>query len=447
MQAVVQTGYGDSSVLTFSTSQPAPPPPTAHQVQVRVHACSINSIDSKLLHGNLRAIMPTKFPHVPGQDVSGVVVAVGSAVTKVAVGDAVMAQNSAAGAYSELNNIADELISLKPASVTFAEAAVYPLAAQTALSGLEKASFASGEKIVVTGASGGVGTFVVQIAKLLGAAQVVGVSSGKNAEYVRSLGADEVVDYTVKKVSEALPKEYDVVFDCVGGKDQWEEAQKVLKVGGRFVTIVGDDRENKVTVGSVLSVGSAIVGRKLSGVFSSQHHSYFLHFLTPNSKLLDRVADWLKDGKLKVNVDRRFPFSEQGVRDMYDYLDKGRTVGKIVMEVIKEGEERAQQQQSTVAPSAASTESSTSASSSSADTTNTESSASSPPVAATNTDTAAAATTSTGSASSSESADHAAHSTQSAVSVTGGGTGGSVDGTVGDLPTAPHTDVSTGSID
>ena len=181
----------------------------------------------------------------------------------------------------------------------------------------------------------------MQIAKLLGASHVAGVCSSKNSAYGRSLGADSVVEYDTARLAEALQKEWDVVFDCVGGKEQWEEAQKVLKVSGRFVTIVGDDKETKITAGALLSVGSALVGRKLTSVFSSQHHHYVFHMMTPHSKWLDRVAEWMKEGKLKVNVQQRFEFSEQGVKELYAQIESGRTVGKLVMEVIKDGEEKA----------------------------------------------------------------------------------------------------------
>ena len=440
MQAVVQSGYGEATdVLTFSASHPAPPPPSAHQVQVRVHAASINPVDYKQLHGNLKMVATIKFPHVPGFDLSGVVTAVGSAVTRVKVGDAVMAQNASAvqGAFGEIVNVGEELLSLKPDNITFAEAAAYPMGAQTALGALDKVAFTTGEKIIVTGASGGVGSFAVQMAKLLGAAEVVAVCSSKNTDYVKSLGADTVVDYTTQKLGEALQKEYDVVLDCVGGKEQWDEAQKVLKVNGRFVTMVGDDRETKVTIGSIASVIGAVTGRKLSSVFSSQHHQYNLFMLAPTNKLLDRVVEWVKEGKLKVNLDRRFPFSEQGVKDLFAHCESGRTVGKSVMEIIKEGEERAQQQQSTTAPSTATTE--PSSSSSSTDTT-TESSASAAPAGTSE-------TTTTGASNSAVADEHSAHSTHAGVSVAGGGIGGSMEGTVGDQPTAPHTDVSTGSIE
>ena len=272
--------------------------------------------------------MSVSFPNVPGRDVSGVVVAVGSAVTRFKVGDAVLADHGPAGTYAELVNVADDQPSLKPDNLSFGEAAAVPLAAQTALSAFEKVALVEGEKVVVIGAAGGVGHFAVQIAKLLGASHVAAVTSAKNAEFVKGLGADTVVEYDRKKLSEALEKEYDVVFDCVGGKDQWDEAQKVLNAKGRFVTIVGDDKESKLTVGSLLSTGGTMVGRKLSGLFSSQHHSYAMHMLSPSNKLLNRIVEWMKEGKLKVKVDKTFQFGEQGVKELYAYSEAGRDGGQ-----------------------------------------------------------------------------------------------------------------------
>ena len=454
MQAVVQSGYGDTNdVLTFSSSYPAPPAPSSQQVQVRVHAASINPADTKILHGNLKLVVRLSLPHVPGMDLSGVVTAVGGAVTRLKVGDAILAQNPAlaGGAFGELVNVQEELVSLKPDKLSFAEAAAVPLAAMTALSMLDKAALAQGEKVVVIGAAGGVGSFAVQMAKLLGASHVAAVSSDKNASYVRSLGADSVVDYKSKKLSEAVEKEYDVVLDCVGGREQWEEAQKVLKVSGRFVTIVGDDRETKVTVGSVLATGSSMVGRKLSGLFSSQHHQYFLHAMAPSAKLLDRVVEWLKDDKLNIHLDRRFDFSEQGVKDMCAYSESGRTVGKVVMEIIKEGDDKAQQSAASSAPAASTsaTTATTSETVTSADnvTEAAEPAAASSSTSAAITTTVISNTDSSSSSSSGEASVPAANSTVASVTVAGGGTGGSIQGTVGDQPTAPHTDVSTGSIE
>ena len=344
MRAVVQTGYGDpQQVLTFSISHPPPPPPSARHVQVRVHAASNSPHDCKVLRGNLKLFVPIGFPTVPGCELSGVVTAVGSAVRRLKVGDAVIAWNKdGSGAYGELVNVPEEFASLKPNNLTFAESAVLPLAAQSALGGLERAALVRGEKVVVIGAAGGVGSYAVCIAKLLGASDVVAVTSAKNADYVKSLGADSIVDYRSQQLSEAVSRDCDVVLDCVGGREQWEEAQKVLKVSGRFVTIVGDDKSHKATVMFVVRAISGLLYRKLAALFTSAH-TYHHYLIFPSWQLQDRIVQWAQEGKLqRVRIDRRFEFSEQGAKDMYAHVESGRTVGKVVMEMVKEdGEQRA----------------------------------------------------------------------------------------------------------
>ena len=229
------------------------------------------------------------------------------------------------------------MISLKPDNVSFAEAAALSLAAQTALTAFQKASLVAGENVLIIAASGGVGSFAVQIAKLLGASRLAAVTSAKNAEFVRGLGAHTIVDYTHTTIGEALTKEYDVVFDCVGGREQWDKCQKVMSAKGRFVTVVGDDTSVKMTVSAALSMGTSICKRRLYEMFSSDRHAYHMHFLTANYKHLNRLVEWVREGKLKVKIDRMFEFSEQGVTDMYAYSASGRTVGKMVLEVIEEG--------------------------------------------------------------------------------------------------------------
>ena len=240
-KAIVQSRYGEPvDVLSMSSSHPVIPP-TATQLQVQVHAASVNPADVKLCQGKLAFMIKLTFPHVPGCDLAGMVVAVGRSVTHFKLGDRVMAdQFKAAGGYQQYVNLEeDSAVAHAPRSLPFDQIACLPMAAETAASALQIAQLKPGQKVVIVGASGGVGHFAVQIAKLMGASSVVGVTSGKNRQFVMELGCDSVVDYTEQTMSEALHKEYDVVVDTVGGVNQWTEAQKVLKRKGRFVTVVG----------------------------------------------------------------------------------------------------------------------------------------------------------------------------------------------------------------
>jgi len=333
-RAVIQKRYGVSSdVLSFSTAHPVTPP-SSTQVQIKVCAASVNPIDWQMLEGNRSLLVARSFPFVPLFDLAGVVVAIGDAVTRFEVGDAVHADNkNEGGGASEFANVEQDLVSLKPGSISFAEAAALPLAAQTALLALEKGGVGEGSRICIIGASGAVGSFAVQIAKALGAAHVVGVCSEKNGAFVSSLGADATVDYTTTKLHEAIrDRSVEVVIDCVGGRDRWLDAQRVLTPGGKFVTIARDE-DGKVTVVSALAMIRAILGRQLGSRFGDRI-AYIPVFLDASHRLLDRVDELVRAEKLRVHIDTRYEFSLEGITKAFEQSKRGRTVGKSIIEVV-----------------------------------------------------------------------------------------------------------------
>jgi NADPH:quinone reductase-like Zn-dependent oxidoreductase len=283
-------------------------PPTPTQVTVRVIAAAANPVDWKIATGLFAPYgLPKAFPHYVGFDLSGVVVQVGSAVTRLTVGDEVYADGfTQAGAFSEFTNVEAEEVSLKPHSISFAEAAAIPLAAETSLTSLEKAGIKRGSRVVVIGGAGGTGMYAVQIAKALGAAEVVAVVSSRHVEYVKSIGADVVVDYTQTSLAESGVKDVDVVYDTVGG--HWEDAQKVLADTGKFVTIAFWEP-------------------------APASKQYTSHLLTSSHKHLDRITEWVNSGKIKTYIEKEFPFTQDGVRDMYEYSQAGKTRGKVVLKI------------------------------------------------------------------------------------------------------------------
>lgn len=336
-RAIVQSGYGDAdAVLSLSTAHPVlAPSPT--QVQIRVHAASLNPIDWQMVQGNRRLISRRSFPFVPLFDIAGVVTAVGSAVTRFAVGDAVYTDNEKdGGGASEFVNVDQDLVSAKPGSLSFAEAAAVPLAAQTALMTLETAGVGEGSRVVVIGASGGVGSFAVQMAKALGARHVVGVCSGRNSDVVKALGADEIVDHTRTTMDEALrDRPMDVVIDCVGGRAQWVAARRILVPGGRFVTISRDE-DGEVTVAAVVRMVTTITARRIQSRWG-RRVAYVPVFLHASSALLDRVGDLITAGQVRVLLGERCEFTLPGVLGLIKASKGGRMVGKSVVEVISEG--------------------------------------------------------------------------------------------------------------
>lgn len=335
-RAVVQSGYGEpAAVLSLSHTYPVSPPAPG-QVQVQVHAASVNPIDWQLVLGNRRLITRRTFPYVLLSDLAGVVTAVGAGVTRFAVGDAVHADNEkGGGGAAELVNVDEDLVSHKPVSLSFAEAAAVPLAAQTALLTMDRGAVGPGSRVCVIGASGGVGSFAVQLAKTLGAAYVVGVCSRGNDEFVRSLGADETIDHTRTTLRAALhDRPVDVVVDCVGGREQWLQARRVLLRNGRFVTISRDE-DGKVTPRAALSMITRITARRARSRWGARI-DYIPVFLHASHSLLDRVDELLEAKLVRVPLRGRYQFTLAGILDVIGESRRGRMVGKSVVDILPE---------------------------------------------------------------------------------------------------------------
>lgn len=237
MKAVRLHAYGGPNGLRY---EDAPRPvPAAGEVLVRVHAAAVNPVDWKIREGYLRGFLPLTLPHILGADVAGTVVEAAPNVTEFAPGEAVygVARLHRDGAYAEFVALPVDMLAPKPASLSFVEAAALPIGVLTAWQALEKAGLRPGQSVLVQGAAGGVGSQAVQLARALGAGRVVGTASGRNADFVRSLGADEVLDYRTQRFEEALAP-VDVVLDAVGGEVQRRSFQ-VLKPGGYLISVVG----------------------------------------------------------------------------------------------------------------------------------------------------------------------------------------------------------------
>ena len=202
---------------------------------VRVHAAGVNPIDWKLRAGYLQAFMPVELPHIPGFDLAGTIEALGPGVTDLAVGDDVFGRG--AGTYAQYAVAPATTLARKPAPISFEQAATLPVGGVTAWAGLfEAAELEPGQRLLVHGGAGGVGSFVVQLAHWKGA-HVIATASAANADFVRSLGADEVVDYEAVRFEDVV-SDIDVVYDTVGG-EVTERSWGVLKPGGILVVIAG----------------------------------------------------------------------------------------------------------------------------------------------------------------------------------------------------------------
>ena len=279
-------------------------------VIIEVHSASLNPIDNILRAGYLRQMMELSFPHVMGYDVSGVVVEVGSHVQSLKVGDAVLARPNQqdAGAMAEFARLKESEVAIEPASLSHTNAASIPLAGLTAWQALiTKGNLNKEHKVLIHAGSGGVGTLAIQIAKHFGA-YVATTTSAKNADLVKRLGADLVIDYKTEKFQERLA-DYDLVFDMLGG-DSIVESFKVLKKSGVLVSIKGEDTEN------------------LAPKYGVRFENFFM---SPDGKMLTELVGLLDAGAIKPVIDKVFPFEQ--VSDAYEHLATGRAVGKIVVDL------------------------------------------------------------------------------------------------------------------
>lgn len=292
----------------------ARPRPRSRQLLVKVAYASVNPVDWKIR--NALAVVPfsSRLPVVPGFDVAGEVVETGPGTVRFAVGDQVFAQidSFSGGASAEYARVGEDAAARVPAGMSAREAAALPMVGLTAWRALhDKAKVAAGERVLVIGASGGVGHLAVQIAKAAGA-HVTAVCSGRNAAMVRGLGADEVIDYTI---SDPLGEgAYDVVFDAVG-KATSGAAALVLAPGGRFVTTM--PRPEFFARAPVLPL---LARRRARFVMSR-----------PSGRVLNELVALIEAGKLRVVIDSEYPLER--LADAHERSRSGHAAGKIVVRV------------------------------------------------------------------------------------------------------------------
>jgi NADPH:quinone reductase-like Zn-dependent oxidoreductase len=316
MKAIVQNDYGSPEVLALAdVAQPAV---KDNEVLVRIEAASLNAGDIFTLRGSpwltrLMVGFPKPKNHILGWDMAGVVEAVGSQVTQFRPGDEVYA--SCSRALAEYVSVAEDKLALKPANLTFEQAAAVPTGAITALQGLRDAGkLKPGQKVLINGASGGVGTFAVQIAKTLGA-EVTGVCSARNADMVRSLGADVVIDYARQDFT-ANGHRYDLILDNVASRT-FSEMIRVLTPQGKIIPNSGHGGMGYVFKAFLLSP------------FLRQLGSMFL--AAPNGKDLTLIKEWIEAGKVKVIIDRTYPLNE--TPEAFRSLEKEHARGKVVIKI------------------------------------------------------------------------------------------------------------------
>ncbi|GAA5082276.1 NAD(P)-dependent alcohol dehydrogenase [Lysobacter panacisoli] len=325
MKAITYCEYGQADVLALEDIEK--PVPGEHDVLVRVRAAAVNPLDWHYMRGTPYVMRMGNGLRKPkgarlGVDFAGTVEAVGRGVTKFKPGDEVFGGRT--GAFAQYVTVhEDKAVAHKPANLSFEQAASIGVAAITALQGLRDAGkLQSGQKVLINGASGGVGTFAVQIAKAMGA-EVTGVCSTRNVAMVRSLGADHVIDYKREDYTSGDAR-YDVILDNVTNRDL-SDNRRVMQPDGRYVLIGGGGPDAGNWIGPFAGPLKAL----FVSPFVSQDMGLFMADL--NQKDLDVLAGLMQSGKVTPVIDRRYPLGE--VPAAIRYVESGRARGKVVIVV------------------------------------------------------------------------------------------------------------------
>jgi NADPH:quinone reductase-like Zn-dependent oxidoreductase len=311
LKAAQISKYGGSEVVEINRDAPEPIL-SAGKILVELYAAGVNPVDWKIREGYMRQMMNVQFPLTLGGDFSGVVSEVGAGVSGFKRGDEVYGQAGASrggsGTFAEYVSADLKVSARKPKTMSHVEAGALPLTGVSAWQGLvEHIGLSKGQRILIHGGAGGIGTIAIQLAKNLGAyvATTVGES---DVQYVKGLGASEVIDYK-KQVFEDLLHDYDAVFDTVGG-DTYKRSYKVIKKGGTIVSMLEQPDSKLMKQYGVKAIGQ---------------------FTQVNSERLSKLAELVDKRAIKVNIDKTFPLDK--AREALDYLQKEHTRGKIVLKI------------------------------------------------------------------------------------------------------------------
>jgi NADPH:quinone reductase-like Zn-dependent oxidoreductase len=319
MKAIVYEQYGPPNVLQFV--EVAKPIPRNDQVLIKLHAASVNPLDCHFMRGEPFILrlggLRTPKHKILGVDLAGRIEAVGSNVKQFRAGDEVFGAGVGLGAFADYACATENSLALKPANLSFEDAAAVPVAAITALQGLrDKGRIGPGQKVLIDGASGGVGTFAIQIAKWFGA-EVTAVCSARNVVRARSLGATHVIDYSRQDFTQNGSR-YDLIF-AANAYHSIFDYRRVLSRNGIYAMPGGGWSQilQAMSLGPLLS----LMGSRKMGFFAAN----------VNTKALDFLKDLLESGEIVPIIDRRYPLS--GVAEAVRYLEEGHAQGKIVITI------------------------------------------------------------------------------------------------------------------
>jgi NADPH:quinone reductase-like Zn-dependent oxidoreductase len=332
VKALVFKRYGGPDQVAFAdTPRPVPKP---DEILVQVHAASLNPIDNMIPKGTFKSILRFQLPATLGSDLAGVVVEAGSRVTRFKPGDAVFASifDLDTGALAEFALVPENAAALKPANLDFAQAASIPMVGLTSWQALkDRAHLKPGQKVFIPAGAGGIGTFAIQLAKYLGAKVGTTTSTG-NVDLVRSLGADEVIDYKKREFEDVL-RDYDVVLGTVRGEGL-EKSFGILKPKSTVVSLVGPPDAAFARargMGFFMVFVFWLLSRKIIRRAKKRGVEYSFLFVHPDGSQLAEIGKLLKAGRIRPVIDKIFPF--ESTKEALAYVEKGRAKGKVVVKV------------------------------------------------------------------------------------------------------------------
>jgi NADPH:quinone reductase-like Zn-dependent oxidoreductase len=334
MKALILKKYGKPDQVVFADIPKSALKPD--EMLVQVHAAGLNPIDCAIPKGTFKPILRFQLPATLGSDLAGVVVEVGSRVTRFKPGDAVFASifDLGTGALAEFVVVPESAAALKPTNLDFVQAASIPMVGLTSWQALkERAKLKPGQKVFIPAGSGGIGTFAIQLAKHLGAKVGTTTSTG-NVELVRSLGADEVIDYKKQEFEEVL-QNYDAVLGTVRG-DAIEKSLRILKPKSNVVSLIGPPDAAFARARGMnffMKFVFGLLSRKIIRHARQRGVEYSFLFVHPDGRQLAEIGKLLEAGRIRPVIDRVFPFDQ--AKDALAYLETGRAKGKVVVQVIK----------------------------------------------------------------------------------------------------------------
>lgn len=332
MRAFLLDGYG-AIADHVRLADVADPVPRFDDVLIEIHAASLNPIDFKIVRGDLKRVYKYRLPRTFGFDASGIVLSAGTRATRFKAGDAVYtrAPRESIGTFAERIALAERFVALKPASLTHEQAASLPLVGLTTMQGFGRVGARAGQRILIHAGAGGIGTFAIQYAKHIGL-HVTTTTSSKNADFVKSLGADRVIAYDRENYLEQGGG-YDIVYDTLGGAFT-VDAFKLVKRGGAVISLSGPpDRDfaRREGAGLLVRVAVWLMSRKVYAASEAAGASYCWFFTEPNGDQLREIAGLVDAGAIRPVIDREFAFDQ--LPAALAYLENGHARGKVVLKV------------------------------------------------------------------------------------------------------------------